>query len=572
MLYKLSDNIISPLGFTTEENYQAVKDGTAALHRYERQWGLPEPFTASFFSGEQTAAFAKPGMTRFESLVAESIERALENVTFDLRGADVVMIIGTTKGNVEELSADTGNYRHLGESAKRIAKHLGITTTPVVACDACVSGLSALNLAFQLLNAGFYRYAVVTGADVQNRFIISGFQSLKAVSADDCRPFDIERIGLNLGEAAATMVVASSVAMDCHPDLKDKCWGISDVALYNDAYHLSSPSKHAEGAYLALCDVIKNVEPTQLAFINAHGTATMYNDQMESVAIERAGLAAVPVNGLKGIYGHTMGAAGVLETILSMVAVDDHTVLPTRGFTEIGVSGKIHVTSSISKTDKQSFVKLISGFGGCNGALLASKQTMTVKKTAAVGTRVTHHVKITPQSAMIDGEVIKTGGKGKKLLTDIYKRYVGDYPKFYKMDMLSRLGFVASELLIQTEGKARFQRCDDRAVMLFNRTSSIDTDRIYLDSIDSDEGFFPSPSVFVYTLPNIVTGEIAIRNGYHGETSFYVLPERDNGLMHDIVKAALQNTTASEAITGWIDYENETSFEADLYLMENSDS
>ena len=567
MLWLLSNNIVSPLGFTTEENYQAVKDGSTALHRYERQWGLPDPFTASLFSAEQTAAFMRQGMTRFESLVTESMERALSAVPFDIGGSDVVMILGTTKGDVEELEADDANYRHLGESARLIANHLGITTVPVVACDACVSGLSALNLANQLLTAGTYRYAVVTGADVQSRFIVSGFQSLKAVSADDCRPFDIERIGLNLGEAAATMVVASSVTMDRHPELKDNCWKIRDVALYNDAYHLSSPSKQAEGAYLALHAVTTDVQTAQLAFINAHGTATMYNDQMESVAIERARLTDVPVNGLKGVYGHTMGAAGVLETILSMAAVDDHTILPTRGFTEIGVSGKIRVTAEPGHTDRQSFVKMISGFGGCNGALLATKENTTSAESETAELQETHRVHITPQSVVVDGHAITTENQGKKLLTELYKRFVGDYPKFYKMDMLSRLGFVASELLLQAEGVERFSPNDNRAVILFNRTSSIDADCTYLASIDGDEGYFPSPSVFVYTLPNIVTGEIAIRNGFHGETSFYVLPERNDELMQAIVRAALKRKTISSVLTGWIDYENESAFEAELSII-----
>jgi 3-oxoacyl-[acyl-carrier-protein] synthase-1 len=111
----------------------------------------------------------------------------------------------------------------------------------------------------------------------------------------------------------------------------------------------------------------------ELAFINVHGTSTMYNDEMESAAIDRAGLLDVPVNSLKGYYGHTMGAAGVLETILSMAAVDDGCILGTRGYEELGVSHRVRVSGQHAATTKQSFLKLLSGFGGCNAAMLFKK-------------------------------------------------------------------------------------------------------------------------------------------------------------------------------------------------------
>ena len=110
-----------------------------------------------------------------------------------------------------------------------------------------------------------------------------------------------------------------------------------------------------------------------LAFVNVHGTATAYNDEMESISIYRAGLIDVPVTGLKGCYGHTMGAAGVVESILSMYAVQDGTVLATRGYSECGVSYPVNVSAECRKTTGSSFIKLLSGFGGCNAALLYEK-------------------------------------------------------------------------------------------------------------------------------------------------------------------------------------------------------
>lgn len=151
-------------------------------------------------------------------------------------------------------------------------------------------------------------------------------------------------------------------------------WTLQAGAIRNDAYHLSSPSRQAEGSYRVLRAVMKGFDAEALAVINTHGTATLYNDEMESVAIQRAGLDAVPVNGYKGIYGHTMGAAGVLETILTMHALDKGTLLPTRGFDELGVSCKLVVVTAPTPTRKHAFIKMMSGFGGCNAAILMNKR------------------------------------------------------------------------------------------------------------------------------------------------------------------------------------------------------
>ena len=308
----------------------------------------------------------------------------------------------------------------------------------------------------------------------------------------------------------------------------------------------------------------------------------MFNDQMESVAIERAGLNEIPVNAYKGYFGHTLGAAGVLETILSMAAADDHTILGTRGFEERGVSGKIKLSNQNAATNGQQFIKMISGFGGCNGAILGVNSERVnservnserVNSERVNSERVnseklmTHTVEITPKAVTVDGKQMACEGEGKALLTDLYKRYIDNYPKFYKMDPLCRLGFVASELLLQAEGNRRDTPRDDRAIILFNRSSSIQADEAYQASIQDAEDYFPSPAAFVYTLPNIVTGEIAIRNHYQGETSFYILPERNDQLMQQILKASLGDKTTKSILGGWIDYEDDENFVAKAFTM-----
>lgn len=562
MIEVLTHNITSPLGNTTSANLEAVIDGSASILHYKDHRGVPGDYVASLFDDEVFNAMPDSCLSRLESIALSSATKAIADSGININNQKTLFILSTTKGNIEWLDDDKHEPERIlpSSSAKTIASRLGITSTPIVVDNACISGLSAIITACRLLERGIYDYAVVCGVEIQSKFIISGFQSLKATSPEPCRPFDIERMGLNLGEAAATLVLSRKS--------HGKPWGIVSGCQRNDAYHLSAPSKDAKGARLALEYCTKGVDTDDIAFINAHGTATLFNDQMESVAIENAGLNSIPVNGFKGYYGHTMGACGVLETILSMAAIDNEAILPTKGFKELGVSGKIDVVSNLRKTVKKSFVKMLSGFGGGNACLLVSKDIADAigLKGKMTNTVTTHNVHITENLVEIDNNTLSLNSTGKSLLTELYKKYVGDYPRFYKMDILCRLGFIATELLLQAEGKQRFLECDDRATILVGHHGSIVADRNYLMSISNPEDYFPSPERFVYTLPNIVTGEIAIRNHYHGETGYYYLDERNDEIINNIIKSAFQDSATKSAICGWIDCENDEHFEADLHI------
>ena len=430
MVYKIADDIISPLGEGTEQNYQALSSGSSALCTYTHLWNLPEPFAASLFTDAQKKKYQVEGLTFFESLLYQSISRALEQTTINIHADRVILIVSTTKGNIDLLENSDYNKDRVypGKAAEVVSAKLGFNTIPVTVC---------------------------------------GFQSFKALSADPCLPFDMERTGLNLGEAVATMILSNK-------PIAPHSWAIKNGKICNDAYHISSPSKQGEGSFKALNGALTGESVKDLALINVHGTATMYNDQMESIAVQRACLSDLPLNGLKGYYGHTMGAAGILETIITMKSIDHHRILGTKGFTELGVSGKINISSESLDTDRNSFVKLISGFGGCNAALFAAKDVQVQFEVSVPEEMIkTHHVKVSTEQIIVDGVVLETSNTGKDLLAEVYKTRIGGYPKFYKMDLLCRLGFIASELLLHSSGENRDCGRDDRAVVLFNRTSSI---------------------------------------------------------------------------------------------------
>ena len=577
MAYIIADNIISPLGETSEENYLSVKAGRSDIRAYEPgTCNIPEGFYASLLFED------------FETLALRSAQKAIANAQLELKGKRTAFILSSTKGNIEENIS-------LADSAQRIASQLGIDAKPIVVCNACISGLSALILGNRLIDSGLYDAAIVCGCDTPRQFILSGFQSLKALSPEPCRPFDMERMGLNLGEAAATLILSKN-------PIQGNSWRMGDGFIRNDAFHISTPSKTADGLYLSLQRTLesftKEISSTceqidlkaHLAFINAHGTATLFNDQMESVAIGRAGLSYLPANAYKSFWGHTMGAAGILETIISMKAIDDDTILGTRGFSELGVSGKMNICAEKRPTDKKGFIKMLSGFGGCNATIWAAKSPereyidLSQKEQQNREFTTTHTIRITPEEVILDQRKLWEGKKelgeqeGQEhhsLLTSLYKQMIGNYPKFYKMDGLSRLGVVASEILLNAEkGDTDVERreeegerlLEERAIIFFNHSSSIASDRNYKESINDKDNYFPSPSIFVYTLPNIVTGEIAIRNHFHGETSFFILPDKDERLMEEILQASCRDAQSKSFLTGWIDYEDERHFEADLKI------
>lgn len=581
MAYIIADNIISPLGETSEENYLSVKVGRSGIRAYEPgTCNIPEGFYASLLFED------------FETLALKSAQKAIANGRLELKGKRTAFILSSTKGNIEENIS-------LADSAQRIASQLGIDSKPIVVCNACISGLSALILGNRLIDSGLYDSAIVCGCDTPRQFILSGFQSLKALSPEPCRPFDMERMGLNLGEAAATLILSKN-------SIQGNSWRMGDGFIRNDAFHISTPSKTADGLYLSLQRTLesftKEISSTckqidlkeHLASINAHGTATLFNDQMESVAIGRAGLSDLPANAYKSFWGHTMGAAGILETIISMKAIDDDTILGTRVFSELGVSGKMNICAENRPTDKKGFIKMLSGFGGCNATIWAAKNpereniALSQKEQQECEFTTTHAIRITPEEVVLDHQKLWEGNQNANekleeqegaghhsLLTFLYKQMIGNYPKFYKMDGLSRLGFVASEILLNAEkGDTDVERreeegerlLEERAIIFFNHSSSIASDRNYKESINDKNYYFPSPSIFVYTLPNIVTGEIAIRNHFHGETSFFILPDKDERMMEEILQASCRDDQSKSFLTGWIDYEDERHFEADLKI------
>ena len=374
----VSDNIISSLGLTTRENFDHVKLGKSGLRYYTDYFNMPESFTGSIIAEKKLNETFRhlPNVTQqkytpLEKAAILSISDALKTTDINPAHKKVLLILSTTKGNIFLLDPLVNkDYEpdriYLWRSAELIAGYFGNPNTPVVVSNACISGAQALIAAQRALQSRKYKHVIVTGVDMLSPFIISGFQSFKALSPSNCKPFDVNRDGLNLGEAAATMILSDKKEEDVHQGEVILTAG----AIRNDANHISGPSRTGEGAYLALQQVCSGINTDELAFINAHGTATPYNDEMEAIAITRAGLQHIPVNSLKGYFGHTLGCAGVLESIMATRSLKERMVLKTNGLEKQGVSHPLQLVTQNQAITKNYCINMLSGFGGCNAVLL----------------------------------------------------------------------------------------------------------------------------------------------------------------------------------------------------------
>jgi 3-oxoacyl-[acyl-carrier-protein] synthase-1 len=372
-VFVIADNITSPVGLTSRENFEQLKNGVSGVKSHEQKAIADAPFYASLFD-EERFPYVDPHLyTRFEQLLITAISEVLKNSSIDPQDKKTALIISSTKGNISlletELFSPALQQRiALTSSAKLVAKHFSFKSKPIVVSNACISGIMAIITGMRLIQSGEYENIVVVGSDLISKFILSGFQAFMAISGEPCKPFDINRDGITLGEGAAAMVLSAHQSNPA--DIR-----VAGGAVSNDANHISAPSRTGEELAQAIKNTLRQAQlnPADIDFISAHGTATVYNDEMEAKAITLAGMHNVPVNSLKGYYGHTLGAAGLVESVIAIQSLKENAVIPTLGFAETGVSAPINIITNLLYGDFKNCLKTASGFGGCNAAVAFAK-------------------------------------------------------------------------------------------------------------------------------------------------------------------------------------------------------
>ena len=374
--YLLSDSIISPLGFNTKDNIKAIRNTDSALKFHDNSKFFSEGYFAGLIEIDRmNDEFSKHGdpesFTKLEKLIILAIKSVIDqSATFN--PATTGLIISTTKGNIDQLGKNefSSNRVYLWKMASVIANFFGFRHKPIIVSNACISGALAIKTANDLIESGRFENAIVAGGDLVSEFVLSGFQSFQAISQEPCRPFSNDRKGVSLGEAAAAVLIGP------HSSNKEEKIQYIDAITANDANHISGPSRTGEGLFQSINRLFKrnNVNPSQVDYLSAHGTATNYNDEMEAIAFDRAGLNSVPLNSLKGYYGHTLGTSALIESIITKHSLLNNELYFSQNYSESGVSRELNIIREHENRDLDLALKTASGFGGCNLAMLLKKE------------------------------------------------------------------------------------------------------------------------------------------------------------------------------------------------------
>lgn len=372
IIYK---NLISPLGFTLLENFEAICMGQSGLKPNTNPLFTRKTFTATIAEEIINNHFAKYGDTKqyskLEKLSIVAIQDILDKTGISPQDERTLLVYSTTKGNIDLMDVQDSNIPKeriaLSEFKNVLQRFFNFVNTPMLVSNACVSGAQAILLADTLLKSNQYDHVIVVGGDLVSRFTLSGFSALNAISEQLCKPFDKNRNGINIGECCAGIVLTKiSTSSETSATVVS---GHSTV----DAHHIVAPSHQGVGLTNAIARCLKDYDGSTIDFISAHGTSTVYNDEMEALSLTNNGLGNVPVFSLKRYYGHTLGAAGILETIISLTAMEKGCLVPSKGFETLGVSYPVNVIESLQHKEINCFLKTASGFGGVNTALLIQK-------------------------------------------------------------------------------------------------------------------------------------------------------------------------------------------------------
>ena len=352
-------SMISPLGLDIETTWNAI-----SLNRTGIAWYPNAGFSKA---GVHLAKIPLADSERtFDLLLERCLVEVLLKIDANIIESDrTLILISSTKGAINQSIQQP--FERLNSF---LMSRFGLKNQPIVISNACISGVLAINTADGYLQTGQYDHVIVVGCDIISDFVLYGFQSLFAISEQPCRPFDADRNGITLGEGCAAVVVSNNKAIFENAPLQ-----LLAGASANDANHISGPSRTGEGLFRAVTKtLIRNkIDLSQIDFINAHGTATKFNDEMEAIAFNRLGLGDKPVNSLKGYFGHTLGAAGIMETVVSMQMLHKNVLLKSLGYEHHGTSQALNVITQNKSYPNNCFLKTASGFGGGNAALIIQK-------------------------------------------------------------------------------------------------------------------------------------------------------------------------------------------------------
>lgn len=365
-IYLGAPGAVCPLGNRLSIIFEKMAGGRTGIQKVEDAFGLGRD---EFLGIVDDQLITDKEDTKLRSMISTSLAETIEGLADPaiLKNERTRVILCTTKGEIDKIENQDLDGAHLFKLAQWLKIRYDLAHAPIVISSACVSGLLGIINAKRMVTQGVADQVLVIGADLVTRFTLSGFISFYATASTPSKPYDKSRDGINLGEAAASVVVSAGNAI-----FKDTFAKYLGGASANDANHISGPSRTGEGLYRSVNRAMEEtkLQPTDLDFISAHGTATAFNDEMEAIAFDRLGMNDIPLNSMKGYFGHTLGAAGLLESIIGIKTLQEQTLVQSLGFANAGVSKRISVLNQNHKGKFKTMLKTSSGFGGSNAAAI----------------------------------------------------------------------------------------------------------------------------------------------------------------------------------------------------------
>jgi 3-oxoacyl-(acyl-carrier-protein) synthase len=446
-------------------------------------------------------------MSRTTLMGAIAVRQALAQAGLeDLSGKRVALISGTTVGGmdlteqyIERMKEDDSllwlpQSNDCGNSTKEIAEVAGVPNAEICTIStACSSALNSIILGAEMLKRDEVDVVIAGGSESLSLFHLNGFNTLMILDKEQCRPFDATRAGLNLGEGAAFVVLQRDVE------------GLAYVAGYGnrcDAFHQTASSEDGEGAYLAMKDAIEMaaLAPSDIQYVNAHGTGTPNNDISESAALRRLFGENLPeISSTKSFTGHTTSASGSIETVMCVLAMQSGFTPANLGWSE-AQEGVIIPTRGREGVDLRNVICNSFGFGGNDSSMVLSKEP----RTAGVPSAEEYEVKVASDVEITSAESLS---ELREFISPMESRRMGKLMKAAHLSSLRALQQAGIE-------------CPD-AIVTATARGMLETSMQFLDDMLANGEELLKPTLFMQSTHNTLSSAIAIRAKCHGYNTTY---------------------------------------------------
>lgn len=386
--------VISSIGKDIKKNSESLRNGNSGINKPKF---FQSKYASSFFFGEvnisnrslkeQLGLSEEKGLTRTDLFAFKAFEEAINDAKLskeEISSFDTALISASTVGGMcltdqlyedANLKSESSEYlASYGCSAHtlRLIKKYNIKGFTNTINTACSSSANAIMFGSRLIKSGRVKRAIVGGTDSLAKYTVNGFNALKILSESPCKPFDEHRCGLTLGEGAAYLVLESEEVVSN----KNTYARVSGYGNANDAFHTSTISDNAVGVISAISQALKsaNLDPNKIDYINTHGTGTENNDFVELTGLSKIFNKIPPYNSTKSYTGHTLGAAGAIESIFSILSIINNELYPSLNInTPISQFNLSPVKKYETGVDINYVLSNSFGFGGNCTSLIFSK-------------------------------------------------------------------------------------------------------------------------------------------------------------------------------------------------------